>query len=63
MNLAARLTERARPGALIADAGVRELAGDEWFEWSDAGLKKLKGISEPTPVFRCRRGRTVLRES
>jgi adenylate cyclase len=55
VNLAARLTERARPGAVIADAGVRELAGDESFEWSDAGLKKLKGISEPTPVFRCRR--------
>jgi hypothetical protein len=55
VNLAARLTERARPSALIADAAVRELAGDEAFAWSDAGLKKLKGISEPLPVFRCRR--------
>jgi adenylate cyclase len=55
VNLAARLAERARPSALIADAAVRELAGDEAFAWSDAGLKKLKGMSEPTPVFRCRR--------
>ena len=55
VNLAARLTERARPSALIADAAVRELAGDEAFAWSEAGLKKLKGISEPMPVFRCRR--------
>ena len=55
VNLAARLAERARPGALIADATVRELAGDDAFAWSDAGAKKLKGFSEPTPVFRCRR--------
>jgi adenylate cyclase len=55
VNRAARLTERARAGALIADAAVRERAGDEAFSWSDAGLKKLKGFSEPLPVFRCRR--------
>jgi len=55
VNLAARLTERARPSALIADAAVRERAGDEAFAWSDAGVKKLKGISEPLRVFRCRR--------
>jgi adenylate cyclase len=55
VNRAARLTERARAGALIADAAVRERAGDEAFAWSDAGLKKLKGFSEPMPVWRCRR--------
>jgi adenylate cyclase len=55
VNLAARLTERARPGALIADGSVRERAGDDGFAWSDAGLKKLKGVSEPLPVWRCRR--------
>ena len=55
VNLAARLTERARPGALITDAAVRELAGDDGFAWSDAGAKRLKGMSEATPVWRCRR--------
>jgi len=55
VNLAARLAERSRPGALIADAAARERAGDEGFAWSDAGLKKLKGFSEPMPVWRCRR--------
>ena len=55
VNLAARLTERARPGALITDKAARERAGDEAFDWSEAGPKKLKGFSEPTPVFRCRR--------
>jgi adenylate cyclase len=59
VNLAARLTERARPSSLIADAAVRERAGDEAFAWSDAGIKKLKGISEPLPVFRCRRAGDV----
>jgi adenylate cyclase len=55
VNLAARLTERARAGSLIADKAARERAGDEAFDWSEAGPKKLKGFSDPTPVFRCRR--------
>jgi adenylate cyclase len=55
VNMAARLTERARPSALLTDAAVRERACDEAFEWSEAGLKKLKGFSEATTVFRCRR--------
>ena len=56
VNLAARLTERARPSSLITDAVVHERAGDDGFAWSEAGYKRLKGMSEPTPVWRCRRG-------
>jgi adenylate cyclase len=55
VNLAARLTERARPASLITDAAIRGRAGDEGFAWSQAGLKRLKGMSEPTAVWRCRR--------
>jgi adenylate cyclase len=55
VNLAARLTERARPASLITDAAIREGAGDDGFAWSEAGLKRLKGMTEPTPVWRCRR--------
>ena len=55
VNLAARLAERARPGAVIADGEVRARAGEAAFAWSDAGQKKLKGFSDPIPVFRCRR--------
>ena len=55
VNLAARLAERARPGAFITDAAVRALAGDDRFAWSPAGTKRLKGMSEPTEVWRCRR--------
>jgi adenylate cyclase len=55
VNLAARLTERARPASLITDATVRERAGDDGFAWSEAGFKRLKGMTEPTVVWRCRR--------
>jgi adenylate cyclase len=55
VNLAARLTERARPASLITDAAIREGAGDDGFAWTQAGVKRLKGMSEPTPVWRCRR--------
>jgi adenylate cyclase len=55
VNLAARLTERARPSSLITDAVLRERAGDDGFAWSQAGVKRLKGMSEPTSVWRCRR--------
>jgi adenylate cyclase len=55
VNLAARLTERARPASLITDAVVRDRAGDNGFAWSEAGPKRLKGVSELTPVWRCRR--------
>jgi adenylate cyclase len=55
VNLAARLAERARPASLITDAAIRERAGDEGFAWTQAGFKRLKGMSEPTAVWRCRR--------
>jgi adenylate cyclase len=56
VNLAARLAERARPNSLIADADVRERLGDDpRFGWSDAGSKRLKGVSDPVSVWRVRR--------
>jgi adenylate cyclase len=55
VNLAARLTERARPASLITDSAVRERAGDAGFLWSEAGAKRLKGMTEPAAVWRCRR--------
>ena len=58
VNLAARLAERARPASLITDTAMRERAAEAGFTWSAAGLKRLKGMSEPTPVWRCRRAVT-----
>jgi hypothetical protein len=40
----------------VSRRGDTFVAGDDAFAWSDAGYKKLKGISDPLPVFRCRRG-------
>ena len=56
VNRAARIAERARPSSVLADACVREVAGDdERFAWSDAGAKRLKGVPDPVPVLRVRR--------
>jgi adenylate cyclase len=54
VNLASRLTARARPGAVLTTAEVRE-AAEDGFEWSSAGPKRLKGIAEPVKTFRVRR--------
>jgi adenylate cyclase len=54
VNLASRLTARARPGSVLATEEVREAAGDA-FAWSSAGPKKLKGFSAPVKTYRVRR--------
>jgi len=50
-----RLVARARPSSVLATDAVRQLAGDDGFTWSQAGRKRIKGISEPVAVWRCRR--------
>ena len=54
VNLASRLTTRARPSTVLVSAEVRE-AVDGAYEFSDAGKKKLKGFSAPVHAFRARR--------
>jgi adenylate cyclase len=58
VNVASRLTARARPASVLASAEVRERAGDGW-EWSSAGPKRLKGISSPVRTYRVRRASVV----
>lgn len=53
VNLASRLTTRARPSTVLVTAEVREAAGDG-FEFSDAGRKKLKGFAHPVHAYRAR---------
>lgn len=54
VNLADRITGIARPGSvLVGEELVEELEED--FDLSDAGRKRLKGISEKVRVYRCRR--------
>jgi adenylate cyclase len=54
VNLASRLTARARPASVLGTAEVRERAGEGW-HWSSAGPKKLKGLSSPVKTYRVRR--------
>ena len=54
VNLASRLTSRARPGSVLATEEVRDAAPDG-YAWSSAGPKKLKGFSAPVKTFRVRR--------
>ena len=53
VNLASRLTARARPASVLVTAEVRDGAGG--FEYSSAGPKKLKGFSSPVKTYRVRR--------
>jgi adenylate cyclase len=54
VNVASRLTERARPASVLATEAVRDATGDG-FDWSYAGEKKLKGLSAPLRTYRARR--------
>jgi adenylate cyclase len=54
VNVASRLTERARPGSVLATAAVKEAVGDR-YQWSFAGDKRLKGLSTALKSYRARR--------
>lgn len=54
VNLASRLTARARPGSVLTTEGVHDAAA-EHFAWSFAGEKKLRGIAAPVSAYRARR--------
>ena len=54
VNVASRLTERARPASVLTTEAVRD-AGSDDFDWSFAGEKKLKGLSAPLKTYRARR--------
>ena len=55
VNLASRLTARARPSTVLVSAEVREAMNGAPYEFSDAGRKKLKGFSAPVHAYRARR--------
>jgi adenylate cyclase len=54
VNLASRITDRARPASVLADGDVHAALEDR-YEWSFAGQKRLKGIEGEVPLYRCRR--------
>ena len=55
VNLASRITGIARPGSVLVDTPTREAAGEDDFEYSFAGERRLKGIDARTKLFRVRR--------
>jgi adenylate cyclase len=54
VNVASRLTARARPASVLATDAVREQTGGA-YSWSSAGSKKLRGLTTPVKTFRVRR--------
>ncbi len=58
VNVASRLTGRARPGAVLVSEAVKDRIGDATFEWSSAGEKKLKGLNKPLTTYRPRKPST-----
>jgi adenylate cyclase len=58
VNLAARVTQRARPESVLITSEVRDALRDgaaDRFVLHEAGVKRLKGIADPVPVIRVRR--------
>ncbi len=58
VNLAARLTDRARPESVLTTNELRDALDEDAaarFHFSEAGLKKLKGFPEAVPTLRVRR--------
>jgi adenylate cyclase len=54
VNLASRLTGIARPGSVLTTESLRDMAPDG-FRWSKAGIRNIKGIPDPVPLWRVRR--------
>jgi adenylate cyclase len=55
VNVASRLTARARPASVLVTAAVHERARRDGLTWSSAGPKQLRGLSAPLRTYRVRR--------
>jgi adenylate cyclase len=55
VNLASRLTARARPASVLVTTEVKDAVPDDRYAISSAGPKRLKGIAEPVTTWRVRR--------
>jgi adenylate cyclase len=53
VNVASRVTAEARPGTVMVADSTRDAAGNAaGFEWSPAGARRLKGVSDEVKLFR-----------
>jgi adenylate cyclase len=56
VNLASRITDKARPGAVVVSAEFKDALGEDGYDWTKLpGKRKFKGISEDQVLFRVRR--------
>ncbi len=55
VNLASRVTDRARPDSILVTEEVKDAAGEDDYRYSFAGDRKLKGVEGPVKLFRARR--------
>jgi adenylate cyclase len=57
VNLASRITDKARPASVVVSAEFKELLGEDGYRWTKLpGKRKFKGISEDQVLYRVRRG-------
>ncbi|HXW58759.1 MAG TPA: adenylate cyclase regulatory domain-containing protein [Solirubrobacteraceae bacterium] len=54
VNIASRITPRARPGSVLATKAVREATGED-YSWSRAGSRSFKNVSERISLHRAHR--------
>lgn len=59
VNLASRITDRARPGSVLVSEEVQAALAEAGFAFSDAGRKKLKGVRDQPRLFRVRTRETA----
>jgi adenylate cyclase len=56
VNLASRITDKARPASVVVSEEFKDLVGEDGFRWSKLPRRqKLKGISDDQVLFRARR--------
>jgi adenylate cyclase len=56
VNLASRITDKARAGSVVATAELRDAVGDDGLAWSRLpGRRRFKGIDGEVELFRVRR--------
>ena len=56
VNLASRITDKTRPGAVVVSEEFKDALGEDGYNWTKLpGKRKFKGISEDQVLFRVRR--------
>lgn len=55
VNLASRITDKARPGSVVTTEEFHERVGDDGFDWTRLpGKRKLKGVADDAVLYRAR---------